>query len=547
VSLVSLVDESRQFFKSHVGLAEPWASRRETPLLHSFCRHVAASGEPLVIEDARENPLVRDNPAIPDLGVVAYAGVPLITSGGHVLGSFCVIDAQPRRWTEEEVGVLRDLAESVMAEIELRLAAAESGRNARETAALLDATGEGIYGIGPDGRCTFVNAATSALLGWRPEEMLGRDIHALAHHSRPDGTPYPKGECPIYQVLVTGREARVEDDVLWRKDGTALPARYSASPVLEGGEVRGAVATVTDITERKRLEGELRALLERESRIARTFQEALLPVLPAGGGFAGLAVAHRYQAAWSEARVGGDFFDALALPDGRVALFVGDVAGKGLAAAVQTSEIRHSLRALLHACPGPVEAVSRLNDLLTRSASAGRPDAGGWNVATTFSALVLAVIDPRSGDAAVVAAGGEPPLVLRAGGEMEEVVGGGLFLGLEEGHAYDAALVSLSPGDAILLVTDGITEARAPGAGEGRGGGPELLGYEGLRRIVEAAVRRAGLPDGAVLDGAAQEILDGALAFGGGTLRDDACLLVARYEGPPGHGGDGRAVSATVS
>ena len=85
VALVALLDADRQFFKSCIGLPEPWASRRETPLSHSFCQHAVATGEPLVIEDARQHPLMRENLAIPDLGVVAYAGIPLITAEGHVL------------------------------------------------------------------------------------------------------------------------------------------------------------------------------------------------------------------------------------------------------------------------------------------------------------------------------------------------------------------------------------------------------------------------------------------------------------------------------
>ena len=90
VALVSLVDDRRQFFKSSLGLAEPWASERETPLSHSFCQHVVTSGSPLRIENAPEHPLVKDNLAIPDLGVIAYLGVPIVGSAGDNLGSFCL-------------------------------------------------------------------------------------------------------------------------------------------------------------------------------------------------------------------------------------------------------------------------------------------------------------------------------------------------------------------------------------------------------------------------------------------------------------------------
>ena len=122
VALVSLIDEDRQFFKSCLGLPEPWGSARETPLTHSFCQHVVASGDALVVTDAREHPVLRDNMAIRDLGVIAYLGVPLVTSAGDGLGTLCVIDHEPRAWTEDEVATVRDLAATVMTEIELRSA-----------------------------------------------------------------------------------------------------------------------------------------------------------------------------------------------------------------------------------------------------------------------------------------------------------------------------------------------------------------------------------------------------------------------------------------
>lgn len=130
-ALVSLVDEDRQFFKSCVGLPEPWASQRETPLSHSFCQHTIASSEPLVIVDARQHPLVHDNLAIRDLNVVAYAGIPLITPDGQALGSFCVIDSEPRIWSAAEVEILNELAASVIAEIDLRRATREAQHQAR--------------------------------------------------------------------------------------------------------------------------------------------------------------------------------------------------------------------------------------------------------------------------------------------------------------------------------------------------------------------------------------------------------------------------------
>jgi hypothetical protein len=114
VALVSLIDEDRQFFKSAIGVEE-----RETPLSHSFCQHAIANREPLIVEDAREHPLLKHNPAVEELSSVAYAGVPLITADGYALGTLCVLDTHPRQWTKHQVELLGDLAASVVNEITL--------------------------------------------------------------------------------------------------------------------------------------------------------------------------------------------------------------------------------------------------------------------------------------------------------------------------------------------------------------------------------------------------------------------------------------------
>jgi signal transduction histidine kinase len=123
VSLVSFVDRDRQFFKSSVGLQEPWASKRETPLSHSFCQHVVETSQPLSVADARIHPLLKDNLAVRDLGVVAYLGMPICTSNGHTLGSFCTIDTSPREWTIAEMEILKDLTILLIGQIEFRILA----------------------------------------------------------------------------------------------------------------------------------------------------------------------------------------------------------------------------------------------------------------------------------------------------------------------------------------------------------------------------------------------------------------------------------------
>lgn len=120
VALVSGVDRDRQFFKSCLGLPEPWASQRETPLSHSFCQHVVAAKEPVIVSDARRDQRMLDNLAIRDLGVIAYLGVPLITRDGYAVGTLCVIDHEPRIWTNEEISLVKDIAAAVVTEITMR-------------------------------------------------------------------------------------------------------------------------------------------------------------------------------------------------------------------------------------------------------------------------------------------------------------------------------------------------------------------------------------------------------------------------------------------
>ncbi len=127
VSLVSLVDADRQFFKSAKGLPEPAASARQTPLSHSFCQYVVAAQRPLVVSDARKVDFLADNPAIVDLEVIGYAGVPL-HAHGYVLGAFCAIDSLAHPWSAEDIAVLEDLASACSTEIQLRVALRERRR-----------------------------------------------------------------------------------------------------------------------------------------------------------------------------------------------------------------------------------------------------------------------------------------------------------------------------------------------------------------------------------------------------------------------------------
>ena len=121
---------------------------------------------------------------------------------------------------------------------------------------LLESTGEGIYGIDLDGRCTFCNPACVHLLGYAAaDDLLGKEMHPLVHHTRPDGTPLAALDCRICQALRQGTVAHVSDEVFWRADGTSFPTEYRSHPIYRAGERIGAVVTFADITRRVQRRG----------------------------------------------------------------------------------------------------------------------------------------------------------------------------------------------------------------------------------------------------------------------------------------------------
>jgi PAS domain S-box-containing protein len=129
---------------------------------------------------------------------------------------------------------------------------------------LLDSAAEGIYGVDVEGKCTFCNATAARMLGFADADALvGKPMHALVHHSRADGAPYPEAECGIHRAAATGEAVHVVGEPLWRADGTTFPAEYWAHPIRNEGVLVGAVVTFLDITDRERAKA---ALEESESR-----------------------------------------------------------------------------------------------------------------------------------------------------------------------------------------------------------------------------------------------------------------------------------------
>lgn len=138
--------------------------------------------------------------------------------------------------------------------------AADPGRDAM-LGLILGAAGEGIFGVNADGKTTFVNPAAERMLGWKADDIIGKEMHASVHHSHADGSHYPGEKCPIYAAFRDGAVHQVDHEVFWRKDGKPLWVEYTSTPIRDKGVLVGAVIVFRDITQRREADEKLRAAL----------------------------------------------------------------------------------------------------------------------------------------------------------------------------------------------------------------------------------------------------------------------------------------------
>ncbi|RII31150.1 MAG: hypothetical protein CXR30_04930 [Geobacter sp.] len=225
-----------QFMRSQVVLL--------APLVTVGCLFMAV-GIFLVIRKNLQEPISMMVSAVSREEAVAETGVRELDFIGNAVNSTLV------RLRERTTKLESELIERSRAEDALR------GKDAH-IRRLLNFTEEGIYGLDLDGYCTFCNLSCLNMLGYDSEEaLLGGNIHDLIHHSYPDGTPYPSDECKIYTAFIKREPVNIQNEVYWRQDGTSFPVEYWAHPILENGEITGAVVTFMDISQRRQLEDQL--------------------------------------------------------------------------------------------------------------------------------------------------------------------------------------------------------------------------------------------------------------------------------------------------
>lgn len=520
-----------------------------------------------------------------------------------------------------------------------------------------------VFHVDAEERCTFMNATAERVLGYTENELRGKVLHDVIHHTDPDGLAYPAEERPFAAFHGAGKPIVAREDVLTAKDGTPIPVLCAASPILSDGRRIATIVEAYDISKRKRaerdslaqarrenltsriglairssldpgdiertavdllgealgadrcfyahidiandtvrfgaewrrpdlpsLQGEQKlslfnvdlnalfgshqslvvnnldaggftdqtrsvmeamhvrawinvplyrdntlvallsptkefphvwtrdeialaeavaaqtrtaieaaSVVQREHTIATTLQDALLPPLPTN--IPGLELASHYQAALGESNIGGDFYAAYPIGNARYALVVGDVSGKGLAAASQVAAIQNMLRYALSVTKTVSVAVTEMNAIFSSQ-----------NLLAGFATLFVGVYDAGSRTLTYVSCGHEPGLIRRASGHIEELWTCGPPLGVAANFEYREQSVRFQIGDSIFLYTDGLSEA-----GVDR---KHLLGLSGLASILTRC--DASSPDAIV-----HTMVDQAGRFALGQFRDDVCVLAA--------------------
>lgn len=539
VALVSLVDDKHQFFPGQVGLAEPWATERETPLTHSFCQHVVIEGDAKVFPDARIYAQVRDNLAIPDLGVVAYAGMPLTDADGRTLGSLCAIDTKPRAWTKADLQTLHDLSQACSSELRLRISreladeARRHAESAHEQLAMLAELTETLATMTDIDAAlgTLGSALTPRLADWCLISLIGPDgmpRHVAAAHRDParaaDVSRFAElmatglnAKSIVLAVQRTGRPIRrdgeVAANILERTTDAELAtiaerlgyAAFLVAPITApvSHRVLGSVTLVngpsrapfteadertgTDIGRRAGLAIDNSRLYRQQRHVAEVLQQSMLTELPT---ISGIELHARYLPAQDGAAVGGDWYDAFAQPDGSVMLAVGDVSGHDIEAAATMGQLRNLVRGDAFGRddePGPL--LSQLDRALR-----------GLRVPASATVVLARLRRVRDGYTLSYSnAGHPPPLLLLPDGTVEVCwTPPEPLLGLVLGGERATHVRTIPAGATLVLYTDGLVETPGRLIDDGIALVEQALrdnaeepGEELCTRLLDAASRRA--------------------------------------------------------
>ena len=529
MGVICLVGEDSQSLAGQVGVPDPLASVRTMPLTHSFSRHVVLTGERQAVRDVRDDPRMRDNPMIREIGAIAYAGAPITDPDGLIVGTLCAIDQEPRSWTPSEITLLSELAEVCSSEVCLRIARAaeEEARRAAESAhrqleLLAELTESLAATMDVDEAMRRLGGIVTAALADWCVVAVADGPRGPAHVSAAHRDPARAADMARLPELATGSRADLRAMLLAVRrggrpvrsaDGAAdLGSRISDTelagiagragfgpslivPVVSPVRHRalGAILlvnhpdrrpftaaeewTAAEVGRRAGLAVENSRLYREQRHVAEVLQRSLLTELPA---IPGIELHARYLPAQHGAAVGGDWYDAFAQPDGSVMVAVGDVSGHDIEAAATMGQLRNLIRGDAY---GRDEEPGALLSALDHALH-------GLRVPASATAVLARIRRSWSGCAVGFAnAGHPPPLLLLPDGEVQVWwVPPEPLLGLPPREPRTTTHRYVPAGSTLVLYTDGLVEDR------------EQLLDEGIGRLSAVLREHAGRPGDELCD-----------------------------------------------
>jgi len=473
----------------------------------SFVVAEYAARRAVTVDDVRMDPIKAPPETVAAyeaIGIRAHVTVPVVHTG-RVVSCMSVHNSTPRHWEMEEIALLRSVVErtwltlEVLRQQQALTREAEDLRAAHQrTVGILESITDAFFALDTQWRFTHVNAQAERLLFRSRGELLGRDVWK----------EFPEAVGTLFERQYR-RAAEERVVVVFEEYFPPLDSWFEVRAYPSEG---GLSLFFQNVNERKALEAERAQIAEREHRIAEQLQAALTPEVPQR--IAGMGLAKHYEAALAEAGVGGDFYDVFPVDKGCTALVVGDLSGKGLAAASQVATVRNMLRYALYRARTLAGALGGLNALLAEQ-----------GLLSGFATLFVGAYDSGAGTLTYANCGQEPALLRRgSSGRVERLEPTGAVLGSFEGALFEERTVVLEAGDALAVFTDGMTEV-----GQSR---TQMLGIDGVSALLAEAVSTEQTENAeAMAEHLVQRLVAGVdAAAQGGVMRDDICLLVAVVE-----------------